>query len=1311
MNEYIEPASGPTNSGNWTGEDNYDISWYIDHESDASFTIFDEKDLAGLAYLVNKGNDGEGSDFNGKTIVLSNDLNLINYYWTPIGSTSVHSFKGTFDGQGKTISGLMVSIEGEVLETSTNGFLAVGLFGWNEGSIKNVILSNSSISAVAIAESEGACAYAGGIAGANVESGKILNCNNAAKVIASSPSHSYAAGIAGLNEATISLCTNSGEVCIKHSTQYLSHTANVNGEIKYYGPDGWTGGIVGLNVNGEISQCVNHGKIYSSSLDPNTSVSLNSLNGISLSYYVGGIVSYNMGGTISECINKGEIIASIDLNNTQYGSYACTGGIAGLNSYKISNCYNSGVISSKSDVIADVYSNYYLYAGGIAGSTTKYETDSITKESSILSCCNEGNVSAENILDLNYAKQYHSSYSCAGGIVGYAEYVIENCCNLKDAKITASSSMSDYMEDESRSYAGGIAAYNESNSLNISNCYNEGTISSASSSSSARSSSPGSTAYSGGIIGYLSTNGLIEDCYSTVGGITAESESHMNRIDKDRYPSVSYAGGISGRTLGIIINCFNESNVSSFNLVDTNINNTNILRLYPSANAGGITGSLDDGDENEAPKKEIISYCYNKGDVNASGDINSESRSGGITGFISEGGAISYSYNKGEISSSFLINTSNASANTSKQASYIGGIVGISTSSSDKISSCYNLGKVHIGDGESTNNSIPRLGGICGMNEGSIIDCYNTAELSSGSIFNFAYLGGIAGSNRGSMKNCYTVGSLTVSNSGLFGSVIGENYSSGVSNTFYLNDSKHDAFGFSSPKLEKSVACGLEQSAMIDLSLLTGDRNLNSSQNPTSWSPDIFDINDGYPILANTPVDLRLIDKHIKSPAYITINEESLQVDNFLKPCLINDPVSYTIHANFTTTNDLVNGEPSSYEWHSINNGVASPPMVQTSGSFSSDACGTYFVKIGFKGVEDKASDTYYYTSLTRTIHEGEITVTFSIGNETTTQFIPCGDRLTNLENPEKSGYEFTGWYSDAEFKTEFDLNTPIISNTTLYAKFVKTVVFEVTPSDATIIVNDLDGNIISPESSATNSYKLTYGKEYTYTISKNGYKPQTVKFEVDDDTSTDNFKIQLSSSSSGGTPVSYNVTYNANGGSGTLIDANSPYHSGVTVLVLENNFTKDGCTFKNWNTKADGSGTSYSAGDRFSINSNVTLYAQWEEVSTPPAVQKVTVTFYIGNEVYKVVEVNKDSSLKDKFPVNPESSDNDSNFKEWNTKEDASGTAFTADSTISEDTSVYAVWEKSLSSSSHSWWWIIIIIIILIIIAAAYYYYKKNQN
>ena len=36
------------------------------------------------------------------------------------------------------------------------------------------------------------------------------------------------------------------------------------------------------------------------------------------------------------------------------------------------------------------------------------------------------------------------------------------------------------------------------------------------------------------------------------------------------------------------------------------------------------------------------------------------------------------------------------------------------------------------------------------------------------------------------------------------------------------------------------------------------------------------------------------------------------------------------------------------------------------------------------------------------------------------------------------------------------------------------------------------------------------------------------------------------------------------------------------------------GYTFTGWNTKADGTGTSYSAGANYSTNANATLYAEW---------------------------------------------------------------------------------------------------------------------
>ena len=86
-------------------------------------------------------------------------------------------------------------------------------------------------------------------------------------------------------------------------------------------------------------------------------------------------------------------------------------------------------------------------------------------------------------------------------------------------------------------------------------------------------------------------------------------------------------------------------------------------------------------------------------------------------------------------------------------------------------------------------------------------------------------------------------------------------------------------------------------------------------------------------------------------------------------------------------------------------------------------------------------------------------------------------------------------------------------------------------------------------------------------------------------------------------TPVvsTYTVTYNPNSAtSGSVPTDGTAYSSGATVTVLGNTgslarvaggFTFD---FSGWNTKADGTGTNYTAGDTFSISDNITLYAKW---------------------------------------------------------------------------------------------------------------------
>jgi hypothetical protein len=84
-------------------------------------------------------------------------------------------------------------------------------------------------------------------------------------------------------------------------------------------------------------------------------------------------------------------------------------------------------------------------------------------------------------------------------------------------------------------------------------------------------------------------------------------------------------------------------------------------------------------------------------------------------------------------------------------------------------------------------------------------------------------------------------------------------------------------------------------------------------------------------------------------------------------------------------------------------------------------------------------------------------------------------------------------------------------------------------------------------------------------------------------------------------TVIYYKVTYDANGGTTAATDE-SKYRSGTEATVVT---TYDVSTYKtasggkyllkNWNTKKDGSGTSYSAGDTIKIYADTTLYAQWE--------------------------------------------------------------------------------------------------------------------
>ena len=88
---------------------------------------------------------------------------------------------------------------------------------------------------------------------------------------------------------------------------------------------------------------------------------------------------------------------------------------------------------------------------------------------------------------------------------------------------------------------------------------------------------------------------------------------------------------------------------------------------------------------------------------------------------------------------------------------------------------------------------------------------------------------------------------------------------------------------------------------------------------------------------------------------------------------------------------------------------------------------------------------------------------------------------------------------------------------------------------------------------------------------------------------------LSSGSSTSGGSST-YTVTYNANGGSGSVPTDSNNYLQGATVTVLgSGSLVRSGDTFAGWNTQANGSGTTYTQGQTFSMGtSNVTLYAVW---------------------------------------------------------------------------------------------------------------------
>ena len=254
--------------------------------------------------------------------VLNNDIDLSGYSsWNPIGD-AMYSFSGSFDGNGHVIRNMTIEVQ------TSDSYL--GLFGYASGAkLTNVVLEDAAIrgtlstgnhqvallvgktskttlsdctvsGSIQLVANDTSLAI-GGIVG-QTEGAVIENCVNRAEITLaeeSTATYLYCGGIAGSAWSDISACDNYGKI-----------TGVSNASI-------WVGGIVG--DGGAVGHCRNYGKASArSNLE---------------TYTVAGIAGR---AAVYDSVNYGSVSGYSPVK--QGGNAA---GIAGHDSYNISNCYNA----------------------------------------------------------------------------------------------------------------------------------------------------------------------------------------------------------------------------------------------------------------------------------------------------------------------------------------------------------------------------------------------------------------------------------------------------------------------------------------------------------------------------------------------------------------------------------------------------------------------------------------------------------------------------------------------------------------------------------------------------------------------------------------------------------------------------------------------------------------------------------------------------------------------------------------------------------------------------------------------------------
>ena len=156
-----------------------------------------------------------------------------------------------------------------------------------------------------------------------------------------------------------------------------------------------------------------------------------------------------------------------------------------------------------------------------------------------------------------------------------------------------------------------------------------------------------------------------------------------------------------------------------------------------------------------------------------------------------------------------------------------------------------------------------------------------------------------------------------------------------------------------------------------------------------------------------------------------------------------------------------------------------------------------------------------------------------------------------------------------------------------------------------------------------------------------------------------------------------YTITYNGNGHTGGTVPAAIDKKHGTNITLSSSTPTRTGYTFAGWNTKQDGTGTTYAKGATYSTNADVTLYAKWTANTYKVQFNANGGTGSMSNQTftYDVAQnLTKNTFNRSGYT-----------FAGWNTNSSGTGTSYADQASVKNLTStnnatfvIYAKWTEN---------------------------------